>query len=705
MLTAKLHFLREKLSPSMGGLFLLLVFFIYGLINNMSMSYMGNTSKNMEEYIISNFLWHIIFFILKILAVYISAGLVLGIIVHLAVLSYSYFFDREISWRKSFLLNIIFSFIIYIVIFLKDIIMYPQVYMNNFYIKSGINKIIVDFLADNISPVIFTILQVALALAICVLFAAALFKLKNKILYWIPGAVCVFILFAFILSCFDKVSPAKDEPNVLILASDALRADHFSGYGYNRATTPNIDRLINEGVSFRNAYIEVPRTFPSWVSILTGRFSATHGIRHMFPTSMDLNRDFKSIVKILKGHGYSSSVVADYAGDIFSRIDLGFDTVDAPYFNSDYVVDQIILEAHAFLLPFLTNKAGLEIFPVLKDSAYFCPAEFVKDRIIRTVKNSESPFFIATFFSSTHFPYAAPYPYYKMFRAKNYTGPYKYFKQRIVSFDGEKGSAMTGDDIKQVRALYDGGLKSFDDAVGGILEFLSDNKILDNTIVIVLSDHGENLYEGTLGMGHGEHFRGPYAVKVPLIIRYPGIGLKKTEISGTVRLADIAPTILSILNKPVPGYMEGVSLMPLISGKKTAKLCAFGETGIWFDNTVRDDLFFQKLRIIYPDITNIGAMDPYLDRQIVLRDDYRDIVNFARHRYVFDGRYKLIYMPLKDRIVYELYDTVNDPDEKIDIISIDSKNFRRLRNILFEWVQRNGDVIVSKDYIYPLLRY
>jgi arylsulfatase A-like enzyme len=491
---------------------------------------------------------------------------------------------------------------------------------------------------------------------------------------------------------------------VLILASDALRPDHFTGYGYSRNTTPNIDKLINEGISFRNAFIEVPRTFPSWVSILTGRFASTSGIRHMFPTSRDLNRNFKSIAGELKQKGYETSVISDFAGDIFTRIDLGFDKVDTPYFNVDILIEQIIIESHTFLLPFLTNRTGLELFPVLKDNAYFCPPGFVKDRIVKTISESKKPFFITAFFSPTHFPYASPYPYYKLFAEKNYTGPYKYYKQLIVSSDNNHSSKMSDKDINQIRALYDGGLKAFDDAAGEVLAYLSDNGILDNTIIVVLSDHGENLYEGDLGMGHGEHFRGNNAVRIPLIIRYPELSSKKNEITGTVRNIDVAPTILSILNYPSPKYFEGVSLLPLIKGREQ-NLYAFGETGIWFDDSLRDDLFFQKLRIMYPDIARISEADMNFDKQVALKDDYRDIVNLAKHRYVFDGRYKLIYMPLKDKVLYELYDTLSDPQEKTNIALLDKENFLRLKKVLFDWIMRNNDVIVKKDYIFPILRY
>ncbi len=673
----------------------------------MSMSYMGNKSEQMEEYIFNNFLGHIVFFIIKILLVYLIIGLIIGIVAHVFLLSYSYLFQKKISRMKGLVFTLLFSLTFFVLSFLRDIILYPQVYMDNFYIKNSTNKFILDFFAGNFSPHFFSFLQFFLIAVIVLFVFLAVRKAMGRKTYIFLSVISGIVLAVLFFSAFELGSTIKSEkPNVLILASDAIRPDHLRGYGYFRKTTPNIDRLIDEGISFKNAFIEVPRTFPSWVSILTGQFSATHGIRHMFPTARDINRDFKSIAKIFKEEGYSTSVVADYAGDIFSRIELGFENVDTPYFNSEYFINQIILGEHTFLFPFLTNKTGLSLFPVLKDSASFCPPSFVKDGIINAIEKSGGrPFFITTFFSSTHFPYASPYPYYKLYTKRDYDGPYKYHKHRMISLDKNEEVRISDEDIEQIRSLYDGGLKALDDEIGKIINYLEDNDLLDNTIILVLSDHGENLYEGDLGMGHGEHFRGLYSYKIPFVIRFPELGLQRREIYDVVRHVDVAPTILSVLKKPVPEFMEGVSLLPLTRGEKTKKLFAFGETGIWFDNNMRDDLFFQKLRIIYPDFATLAEVDFQLDKQAVLNDNYRDIVNFAKHRYVYDGRYKLIYMPLMDRVIYEMYDVKNDPDEKKNIASIDKANFRRLKNILFKWIMRNNDVTVKRDYIYPVLRY
>ncbi len=713
--------------PALGGAGAMLLFFLYGLINNLSMSYMGNTSEAVVDFILGNFLGTIVVFMVKVLALYLVLGALSGFFILGAVRGYEGLTSKRLSPRVVWIITAAGTFMAVLLLLFRDIILYPQVYINNFYVKGRVLSFFFDFLTSNFHPAFFTaLLWIAVAALICLTAAGALRRGCHLSVSLYLGVMLVLMASAFLY----LKSPAPEtqnraeagSPSIIILGSDALRPDHFSGYGYHRNTTPNIDALIREGVSFTNTRIEVPRTFPSWVSILTGQFSATHGIRHMFPTSRDLNREFKSMVKIMNAKGYYTAVTGDYAADIFTRIDLGFQRVDAPYFNFNSIIQQAILENHTFLLPFLTARWGLSLFPVLRDSAYFCPPFLVRDRIKKEINRAgDRPFFIASFFSSTHFPYAPPYPYYRMYTDPKYDGQYRYFKQRTISLEGESGyEKVTPADIRQIRALYDGGLRAFDDAVGGVIDHLKASGRFENTIVVVLSDHGENLYEAdgneknptdknigpeNLGMGHGEHFRGSYSTKIPFIIRFPKKIPSQRKVDAVARPVDIAPTLLDLAGEKTPPSMEGVSLVEMAITGRDMKLKAFGETGIWFDNSLRDDLFFQKLRILYPDITGISEIDFHFDNQIVLSENYRDLINLARHRYVFDGRYKLIYMPLSDRVEYELYDTKSDPGEMKNRAGFDSANLARMKKLLFDWAGRNGDVVIYRDYIFPRMRY
>ncbi len=710
----KLKSVFRESFPALGGLMAMCVLFLWGLVNNLSMSYMGNTSQAVVDFIFQNFLGFIIGFIVKIFLLYCIIGLLLGFFVFGAVRALRSLLSRGASPLADFLIVSLLTFLIAMMVFLRDVILYPQVYINNFYVKSALVAKIFDALTHNVSPTSFTIALIVIVLLVfSMTLAITIMRRRWKFAVSYCGIIVAVIVFVYYYTATPSLSVrdgVAQQPDVLILGSDALRPDHFRGYGYHRDTTPAIDSLINEGVSFTKTYIEVPRTFPSWVSILTGQFSATHGIRHMFPTSRELNKDFKSVVKLFNRKGYYTAVVGDYAADIFPRIDLGFERVDAPYFNFNTVIEQAILENHTFLLPFLTAKWGLSLFPSLRDSAYFCPPYIVRDKVLSEINRSgKRPFFITAFFSSTHFPYAPPHPYYLRYSDPNYVGQYKYFKQRTISLEGESGyEKVAVSDVEQIRALYDGGLRAFDDAVGDILGQLKAAGRLDSTIIVIVSDHGENLYERDLGMGHGEHFRGHYSTQIPFIIRYPKAFPGKSEYTGIARAVDVAPTILELAGdkeSDYAHYMEGISLVDAVQKNRDAKLIAFGETGIWFDNSLRDDLFFQKLRILYPDITGISEIAFHFDNQVVLNDEYRDLVNLAKHRYIFDGRYKLIYMPLVDKVAYELYDAMNDPDDLHDIKMHQPSQFLRMKKLLFGWITRNSDVIEKREIFFPAVRY
>ncbi|HVJ90371.1 MAG TPA: sulfatase-like hydrolase/transferase [Labilithrix sp.] len=112
-------------------------------------------------------------------------------------------------------------------------------------------------------------------------------------------------------------SPTRPETkpvNVLILSADSLRADRL-----DTRRTPNLMKLAARGTRFDRAYVSLPRTFPSWVTILTGRHAHHHGIRSMFPTWEERAKDFDALPARFAKAGYATAVVSDYAGDIFTR--------------------------------------------------------------------------------------------------------------------------------------------------------------------------------------------------------------------------------------------------------------------------------------------------------------------------------------------------------------------------------------------------
>ncbi|MBV9946173.1 MAG: sulfatase-like hydrolase/transferase, partial [Myxococcales bacterium] len=142
-------------------------------------------------------------------------------------------------------------------------------------------------------------------------------------------------------------------PNVLVLAADSLRADRI-----DPRIAPHLTALAARGTTFERAYVSLPRTFPSWVTLLTGRHPHHHGIRSMFPRWEERTRDFDALPERLSRAGWATGAVSDYAGDIFSRVDLGFGTIDVPQFDFRQLIRQRALERETPLLPVLNSRVG-----------------------------------------------------------------------------------------------------------------------------------------------------------------------------------------------------------------------------------------------------------------------------------------------------------------------------------------------------------
>src|SRR5262249_40361770 len=146
-----------------------------------------------------------------------------------------------------------------------------------------------------------------------------------------------------------------------------------------------------------------------------------------------------------------------------------------------------------------------------------------------------------------------------------------------------------------------------------------------NTYVVLLADHGEHLHEAGLGMGHGEHLRGDQALRIPFVLRGPGIPAGR-RVKALVRDVDLAPTLYARLGVAPAAPVDGVDLSPLLSGKREdLGLEVFAETGIWFVDDGEE--FFQRQRIPYPALTELGKLDDKLE--VILHERYRELINVA----------------------------------------------------------------------------
>lgn len=484
----------------------------------------------------------------------------------------------------------------------------------------------------------------------------------------------------------------RARPNVLVLAVDSLRDDRL-----NPRLAPNLAALASRGTRFDRAYVSLPRTFPSWVTILTGRHGHRHGIRTMFPTWDDRARDFDALPARFGKAGYRTAVVSDYAGDIFTRIDLGFARVDTPSFDFRELVRQRALERETPLLPVLHSRAGRLLFPVMRElSDAADPRLLAADVDAALDRVKEGPFFMTVFFSTAHFPYAAPAPYYAKYTDPAYRGPFKYHAPVGL------GPSVTPSDadVGQIRALYDGAITAIDDAVARVLHSLESSGVADRTILVVTADHGENLWEDGRGQGHGDHLFGDAVTHVPLAIVDPRVKGSGARVSAIVRDVDIAATLYSLAAVPPPPDLDGQSLAATVRGEAAPMpRLAYAESELWFTEEVHG--VASELRMPYPGIMGLTEIDTKHHSEIVLRRDMEAVTTMARHRMVRDERWKLVYVPTRTGVRYMLFDTRSDPDEKTDVAADHPAEVLRLRSELWAWMLADPRMEQRSGFLVP----
>jgi arylsulfatase A-like enzyme len=687
------------------GLWLLCVFMSSGF------SVMGVQSAEIGKLVWHEFLGTVIWVQVRILITYLVIGGFLGLVGAITCLGFSrgFIHNRSRWWAVSagVLSSLVFEFLF----LLWAIQRTPQMFADFFYIPGGWTRQAMVFITDQLPVWIVPCLLLGLTGIFVITLILLVLKSGSITREWknwngaklasivILFGIAFLIIFGVQLSHANKESTA---PGIVILGADSFRWDHISGLGYHRHTTPAIDELIKRGTVFSNAITPLPRTFPAWVSYLTGTYPKTHGIQHMFPTVADRQRIPPAAPKILAEQGWQCGVISDFAGDVFSRIDLGFQTVEAPEFNFITLIKMHSLEIHWALLPIVNTRIGRQLFPVLREFAQAGYPEYLGHEARKYLKKQVrkgNPFFLTVFFSATHFPYAAPEPFYHEFADRNYQGDFKYHKPNLL----KTHEALTSEDIDHIIGLYDGAVKAVDDEIGKIIHLLEETGLSKRTWIIITADHGENLYEGELGMGHGEHLRGMHVLKVPLIIippqgTMPAIAKVEVPVSGV----DLAPTLLDMAGIPPKSNMEGSSLLPLLEGdsetaQKFQHRPVFSETGIWFADWTEG--FYQQERIQYPDVSRLCRLDRFHDNQIVLKEEARDLVEAAKHRMVIKDGLKLIEIPTREGITEEIYRI--DPAGNEFSIHPTSSEIDTLRMTLYDFFTSGQAYTEKEGYLIP----
>ncbi len=429
--------------------------------------------------------------------------------------------------------------------------------------------------------------------------------------------------------------------NVIIVLQDALRADHLSLYGYERRTSPDIDRWArSEGsIVFSSAFTPKTKTSPAVASLFTGLYPQSHGIYYC---AQRLDRSLTTLAELLQENGYgTASFVGNANASECFDFDQGFDTLQREFPGGKPSAEQI-------------TSAAIEWLEKVR-------------------KQEKDPFFLYLHYIDTHTPYDPPEEYRSLFLDDEYAGRFRDLEVTVgtsflehirdeVVIEGHET------DIDYYVSMYDSEIRYFDDQFDRFLAYLSESGLAEGTLLILTADHGESLTEHNYYFAHGSFAYEPTA-RLPLVIHHESFGEPRWS-DAMVSLADLAPTIIDFLGLETEQQFDGVSLVPImrkaISAGPEYMYVLGGDRHEW---VILHAITDGRWKLIY---NPLG-----LSRQ--------GLYNLFN---TFYPRFKVEWLRRKPAfrdalLEYQLYDLASDPGEERNLITSHPEEAERLKQVLF----------------------
>jgi arylsulfatase A-like enzyme len=340
----------------------------------------------------------------------------------------------------------------------------------------------------------------------------------------------------------------KQRPNVLIYMIDTLRADHASLYDYARDTTPYLKTLGAEGLVFEDCQVQATWTKPSVASLMTSLYSFTHGIRTDDDT---IPKGSVTLAEQLRSAGYvTASMIANPLAGRLTGLQRGFD-----YLSEWQAVGRLVNEKEDRA----TDSAALNriVFPWLE-------------------QHRDESFFLYAHATDPHAPYRAPAAYEAKFanpaETPQFDRDFNKLENMAVQRGGfgvsrglcEKAGVNPDRFIQQARDRYDAKILHNDASFQQLIEKLRQLGILDNTLIVVVSDHGEEFWDHGW-TGHGQSVYQELAHGL-LMMWNPKLISAPRRIADPVQLIDVMPTVLDLVGIKIPDVVEGQSLAPFAKG-------------------------------------------------------------------------------------------------------------------------------------------
>lgn len=443
----------------------------------------------------------------------------------------------------------------------------------------------------------------------------------------IGGSLALFLL-GSLVSCGE---PSPEPPRrVFLITVDTLRADHMGVYGYPRQTSPVLDQLAAQGVTFTSAIAQWPKTGPSLASIFTGRYPKTTGLTHR--AAQQIPDEYLTLPELFQAAGFTTvGVVSNAVLSAELGWNRGFDEFLETWKVGGAISDDPVQHRQWASAP-LVNKLAIPALERCADSARL---------------------FAWLHYSDPHAPYLLPEDTVDPFLGDAFDT-----QDRVIELKLPRARAI-GDERRLgfYIAKYDANILVTDRHIGEILDHLEVLGLLEDALVIFTSDHGEGLGEHHELFEHG---REPYNTtsRVPLILAYTGAARAGRRIEHPVELLDLYPTLRDLLHiADGPDDLEGSSLHPFLDWQGAL-----------------DQTELEPFRYAFSEAGG-GRM------------------LWRHYRTVQDGRWKLVFHPAVERgdrklsATFELFDLESDPLEANNLAGHHEEEFDRLWKALSTWME------------------
>ncbi len=461
--------------------------------------------------------------------------------------------------------------------------------------------------------------------------------------------------------------------NLVFVLVDALRADHLSCYGYGRKTSPFIDKFAFKSVLFNNAVTNASFSMSSCKSIFSGIYCGGSNI-HAVDPNLKLMQEYFSENGFKTAGFFSSAITSSKAG--FGK---GFDLFDAQRGKKGPI----------------TSRARTA------DNVFSSALQWVE-------KNKGENFFLFTQLMDTHGPYNPPFPFNEKFVGdeffdgsielpllKDNTG-----KNGIPKYQQIGNEKRVGYYI----AMYDGAIGFIDSEFKKFIEWFVENDLLEETVFVLTSDHGEAFGEHGYYFCHGVNAYDEL-VRVPLIMRFPE---KKGKIvNEQVRSIDILPTLLSFFGLPFKG-LDGENLLPLADGRKKDRLYAF----IDMDAEIGFGLFQKHFSAVRTEewklIKTTKTKRKEFAKSLLGKSGelVRRIKKGCALQVLRDSARKMAKIVPRggERNSIELFNLVEDPLEKKNVFSENREKASELSDKLEELIERYGNRDSRQEKVFDRMK-